>query len=314
MEDYLASFGPKPATIAVLNYVGSLCPITLGHVQCLVQAHLILSGQAPPLIGTGSCAGCIALIRCNGDSHVRNKLRANGEQSLPLADRLKLCRFATAEHPWIASENVDLREWLSRLKKKFPHLTFQPWCLNGADDVVKYRKWTNASASERFLTMGRAGFTQKVLDAVQQAGTPHEFFLVAPELPDDISSTEARALLAQGDPSSRLSTLLHPSVIGWLQARGPWRPPAAPAASEALAGVAGTAHAVVQRPESSRTTTTMLRKVATNERSESVFVDSRTVVANGERVAVVQPDGGEGFTLVEAADGVRGFVQTRYLR
>ena len=50
MEAYLSTLlsqGGK--SVAVLNFLGSLCPITLGHVQSVVEAHKILTGKATPL-------------------------------------------------------------------------------------------------------------------------------------------------------------------------------------------------------------------------------------------------------------------------
>ena len=295
MEGYLASLGAKQAKVAVLNYVGSLCPITLGHVECLVLSHRILTGKAPSLFGpiASPFAGCIGLIRVNGDGHVQKKLQANGEKSIAATDRLHLCRLATAEHEWIHAENVDMRAWLVMLSNKFPHLQFVVWHLNGADDVIKYRKWTQASESDRFITPGRPGYTQPLLDAIRNAGTPQHLFVVAPEV-EDISSTEARKLLAQGDPANKLPALLAPSVIQWCQSAGPWgggnsgamapsgaaAPPAGPvhvpATGPMYAATVGTVHAVVKRPDNVRST--VLRKIATNARDDSAWVEDHTKV------------------------------------
>ena len=57
--------------------------------------------------------------------------------------------------------------------------------------------------------------------------------------------------------------------------------------------------AVVQRPDG--VSDTVLRKMATNKRDESVWVDERTRVANGEQVVVVRPDQ-DGFTYVQASN------------
>ena len=94
---------PGKGSVAVLNYVGSLCPITLGHVACLQQAHAILTGAAPlthdPHWRDPTYVGCIGLIRVNSDSHVMKKLAANPKDAINAADRLHLCKAATMTSP-----------------------------------------------------------------------------------------------------------------------------------------------------------------------------------------------------------------------
>ena len=65
------------------------------------------------------------------------------------------------------------------------------------DDVAKYRKWTDACAQRRYITMGRPGYTDQVLAGVKASHTPSKYFVVGPELPD-ISSTLAREAIARG--------------------------------------------------------------------------------------------------------------------
>jgi len=90
--------------------------------------------------------------------------------------------------------------------------------MNGADDVVKYRKWSSAGRSNRMIVMGRPGFTDDVRSGIQ--GVVHQgrcalkHCLLGPELPD-ISSTAARAASVAGDRETLLE-MLHPSVADWL--------------------------------------------------------------------------------------------------
>merc|ERR1712008_89306 len=67
--------------------------------------------------------------------------------------------------------------------------------------------------------------------------------------------------------------------------------------------------AAVLRTDGTRTT--LLRKIATHQRCEAVWVDSRKVVRNDEVVQMLfrQAD----FTWVQTSDGVEGFLKTEYL-
>eukprot|EP01047_Picozoa_sp_COSAG01_P062288 COSAG01_NODE_7899_length_3000_cov_12.889004_2_plen_506_part_00 len=69
---------------------------------------------------------------------------------------------------------------------------------------------------------------------------------------------------------------------------------------------------VVRRGTADGVTKTMLRKVATSERSNAAWVDSRTTVPDGETVTVVRREAG-GFVWVRTAAGVEGFIKAAYL-
>ena len=210
--------------MAIINYVGSLCPITLGHVACLVTARSVLIGETPPVgepFSPGDQnAACLAAVRFNNDSHVKHKMQAKGLVHLPATDRRHLGELATAGEPWIRYDVRDPRIWARELETQFPDLHFNVWNLNGADDVAKYRKWNDACAKRRYITMGRPGYTDKVLDGLKASGTPSKYFVVGPELPD-ISSTLARKAIARGDTAT-LKTLLHDDVAAWCLANSPW--------------------------------------------------------------------------------------------
>ena len=245
-EDFkmeLASLPPS-ASVAVVQFVGSFCPITLGHVQCLEEAKKMLMEPtrmptdlmsledesssavpgapsfemrrtAPPL-----CA-VIATIRVNSDKHVSEKLCSQGVPFISASDRRHLCNLATEEHSsWIHVVNED-EHFLEALKTRYRHLQFTPWVLNGADDVIKYKKWQHAGPLTPHITMGRPGVPMQELLA--HVG-PN--FIVGPELPN-ISSSIARTSLARGD-YNLVHSLLHPRVIDWCKNKGPWKPAAIP--------------------------------------------------------------------------------------
>ena len=213
----LASLPPS-ASVAVVQFVGSFCPITLGHVQCLQEAKKMLM---EPNAFEMRRSAVIATIHVNSDAHVSEKLRGQGEPSLSASNRRHLCRLATDEHAsWIRVVNEG-EDFLKELKARYRQLQFTVWKLNGADDVVKYQKWQSAGPQTPHITMGRPGVPMHQLQA--HVG-PH--FKVGPELPD-ISSSVARSALAQGD-YDQVQSLLHPRVDHWCKKMGPWQPAATP--------------------------------------------------------------------------------------
>ena len=317
MEAYLSTLSSQGGKrVAVLDFLGSLCPITLGHVQSVVEAHEILTGKATPLTDKAFQVfhGCVALISVNNDSHVSRKLASKGEAAMSRGDRLKLCELATAEYPWIHSD-VDFHKWLQGLQRKFVHLDFVVWHLNGADDVSKYSKWNDARADSRYITMGRPGYTQEVLDGMRKSRASSEHFIVGREIPVNISSTEARAALTRRD-MAKLATLLHPSVTDWCLTQGPWRDTNPNAVSaQHFFGVGNSREAklptvVVSRPDNINDT--MLRKVASTKRDDTVWVPSRTLVKNGEVVSILE-EAREGFTKIRTSGCVDGYIRSEYL-
>ena len=200
METFLAAVVLQGRRrVAVLDYLESFCPITLGHVQCVVEAQKILTGDSPPLgdVKFEPFAASISLIWVNGDSFVRRSLLPR-----PCRDRHMLqCAVRWPRSSWVHCVNVNLGQWLQGLQRKFEDLQLSVWCLNGADDVVKYQKWPYACADSRYITMGRPGHTQLVLDGIRTSKTwrIRQVLPCRSGLPDSSSSTEARVALSQKD-------------------------------------------------------------------------------------------------------------------
>ena len=215
---------PPGSNVAVVTLLGSLCPITLGHVDAFVEARKLLLDEASPyrpkrLEGFAQVLGFISL---NGDMHVAGKLERSGQPSLDAGQRQTLVQLAVSDLPWMgweAREGVSKRELLRR----WPNVNFVHFKMNGADDVAKYRKYLHANSLNRYITMGRPGETEKVVKGMQAAGVDPEDgnCLLGPELPD-ISSTEARHAIAAGDETT-LARLLHPRVAEWCLTNSPWR-------------------------------------------------------------------------------------------
>lgn len=77
--------------------------------------------------------------------------------------------------------------------------------------ICRYEKWLYAHGDNRFITIGRPGFTEQLLTALAAREDDTDgCFLVGPELPD-VSATEARRALARGDAPAA-TALLHPAV------------------------------------------------------------------------------------------------------
>lgn len=207
-------------SVAVITMLGSLCPITLGHVQCFVEARNVILGNSeanvPRPARLEKFAECLGLVALNGDGHVGAKLRAKGQKPLDIKERSHLVKLATDEYPWLCyDEHCEIRA----LSRRWPSLRFVEIDMNGADDVVKYQKWACTGPENRMITMGRPGFTETVKEGMQDFKIdPNDgYCFLGPELPD-ISSTAARDASARGDVDSLL-TMLHPAVADWLLQR-----------------------------------------------------------------------------------------------
>mmetsp|Transcript_82105 Transcript_82105/g.190657 ORF Transcript_82105/g.190657 Transcript_82105/m.190657 type:complete len:248 (-) Transcript_82105:64-807(-) len=222
MEELLSAL-PANSRVALVHMRGSLCPITLGHVQCYVEARRILLNDPRSLVPRPARLErfdeCVGVVSLNRDYHVSAKVLEKGQKPLSYDERAGLVHLATAELPWLELWHGGHRELLPR----WPHLNFVVFDMNGADDVVKYQKWRWAGAKwdgavYRLITIGRPGFTSSVVKGMQQLRLDPDdgHCIIGPELPD-ISSTAARAAAARGDYEA-LKPLLHPAVAEWLLA------------------------------------------------------------------------------------------------
>lgn len=215
---------PPGSRVAVLDFLGSFCPITTGHIQCMAEARRILVGEAPPINCDGALvpyAACLGALTVNCDAHVRSKLGQSAEEALSARQRLELCSLATASEAAWVRVGTPAHEWVESLRASFPSITFTVWMLNGADDVVRYEKWECASRELPFITMGRTGDTLTILEAIRTEHLASDAFVLGPELAGT-SSTAARNALRLSDHAT-LSACLHPHVVTWLEQHGPYR-------------------------------------------------------------------------------------------
>ena len=221
LHEALAEVEPKQS-VGVVTLLGSLCPVTRGHMQAFIEARRILLGEAgvtrPALLEPfGAVLGLISL---NGSSYVDRKLAQKGEASLSAEKRLALVKMAAEELPWLSWESCREGETVGLLRQTHPHLKFVHFIMNGADDVVRYRKY-RVGPQHRMIVLGRPGYTAKALAGARRVDIDAGNFVMGPELPD-ISSSAAREALARGD-RARAAALLHPAVLEWCEEHGPWR-------------------------------------------------------------------------------------------
>jgi len=209
---------PGGSRVAVVTMLGSLCPVTKGHVQMFAEARRLLLEGLRPELGLPAYAACVGYVSVNGDGYVAQKLKAKGDRPISKQERLALIGMATVDLPWLEAcqdSSLAVRE----LRALWPRLAVDEYVMNGADDVVKYRKWQYAAADGaggcRYITMGRPGSMEQLREGMRRSGVSESArFVLGPVLPD-VSSTDARAASKRGDRAALLE-LLHPAVADWL--------------------------------------------------------------------------------------------------
>jgi len=205
---------PGGANVAVVKMLGSFCPITIGHVQCYVEARrLLLSTGVRRPAGLDEFGECLGLVWLNADRFVAKKFVGKKGDMITQDDRAHLVELATASYPWLC---YDDNFGVERLARDWPKLRFCVFDMNGADDVLKYEKWTHANADNKMIIMGRPGSTLAVRRGMERARVDANqgHCILGPELPS-ISSTAARSASKSGDAKA-LVQLVHPEVAQWL--------------------------------------------------------------------------------------------------
>jgi len=217
---------PDGSSVAVVTMTGSCCPVTLGHIQCFIEARQILIGQAPGPRNMTCFNEALGFLSMNGDGHVSSKMREKGLRHICYEDRAHLVRLAAGELPWMALNTSRESCIVELLVRQWPKLNFVRYAMNGADDVLKYQKWKGCGPQRRGIVMGRPGVTERLAAQIRKSGLDIESgcFIVGPELPD-ISSTAVRAACAKGDRDALLG-LLHPQVAEWCLTESPYKPKA----------------------------------------------------------------------------------------
>jgi len=210
---------PARSSVAIVTMLGSLCPVTRAHVEMFTEARKLLLEveRRRPELGIGPYAACVCFVSLNGDGYVMSKLKPLGDTALSMQQRLALVDMATADIPWLQSCKGSHHSKIDELHQQWPHLIFDHFEMNGADDVVKYQKWKYIRhfPHQRYITMGRPGSMEQLREGMQRSAVSESAnFLLGPELPD-LSSTRAREASKRGDRETLLN-ILHPAVADWL--------------------------------------------------------------------------------------------------
>lgn len=223
----------KGSTAAVVTFAGSFCPVTRGHVACLVEARALLLGQkrrgerwVPPDLE--EFAEVVGFIGCNSDRYVSKKLAP-----LPIVskeEREALIDLAAEDLDWLSSVRGPW-DAVEKLRKFFPHLRLVHFVVDGADVALYNKPWRKTAEDQRSIVVEREGDEDCGVDALRRAvsqelgeyqSTPQCIFW--PPLSAASSTAARRALLARD--LAILTELLHPKVMQRLIDTGPWQPDA----------------------------------------------------------------------------------------
>merc|ERR1711935_981797 len=92
--------------VAVITFQGSFCPVTQGHVACVVETRELLLGRkyreahwAPA--GLETFAEVVGFMGCNSDRHVSRKLVP--QPAIALEDREALIDLVNADNDWLCA-------------------------------------------------------------------------------------------------------------------------------------------------------------------------------------------------------------------
>jgi hypothetical protein len=217
--------------VAVITYVGSLCPVTRAHISCVEEARKIVMDEptsfacpvSRPAIEKPDLA--VAVISVNSDFYVRAKLRKNGEVALTSDQRLLLIDFATKDLDWVGCHHNAWRAF-AELKDRFPNIRFSHFEVDGADVALNKEVWTHCADHHKWIVLGRScgpgefDQTKLIVEMINAGEIVPGNFIMGPILPD-ISSTKVRAALNVKDIDA-LREMLHPDVLEWLLAHNPY--------------------------------------------------------------------------------------------
>lgn len=201
--------------VAVITMTGSCCPITKAHTMAFEVARNLIVAKEPD-----EFAQVLGTLSLNSDNHVWQKLEEKGEEMIDWFNRAMLADLATADISWMGvsylRESWVLHDFQNQNDLHWSRLQFIQYHMNGADDVLKYEKWNWAVEDERYITVGRPGYTEKLQSLAKET----KLFLIGPELPE-ISSSQVRTALFEQD-NETLQRFLHPAVASWCLSHSPY--------------------------------------------------------------------------------------------
>eukprot|EP00286_Rhodomonas_abbreviata_P000287 CAMPEP_0181290260 /NCGR_PEP_ID=MMETSP1101-20121128/1320_1 /TAXON_ID=46948 /ORGANISM="Rhodomonas abbreviata, Strain Caron Lab Isolate" /LENGTH=219 /DNA_ID=CAMNT_0023394535 /DNA_START=110 /DNA_END=769 /DNA_ORIENTATION=+ len=199
---------PAGSRVAICTMRGSMCPITRAHVEMMVEARkLLLESKVD-----GEYAECVGFLTMNSDRWVGAKL--SGEMCTFVqrmnAHRKELIEMSIADIPWLHLSTNGEMEAVLHLGL-YPRLNIEHFSINGEDDVLKYKKWTNSGPHNRYITIGRAFSETRLSKDIETKD-----FIIAPPV-GEISSTQVREACRANDRAA-LEKMVHPRVADWLLA------------------------------------------------------------------------------------------------
>ena len=236
---------PDGALVGVLTMKGSFCPITLGHVDVFRRGRdFLLDPERYGWCHLEKFSHCIGILSLNSSEVVNCKMDGLGENSISFEDRTLLVSMAIKDITWLTLDHGwSTRSWLTWLQRQWPYLSFETFALNGADDVVKHKKWHWASSSYRMITVGRNLSNDAVLQAMKEYDIEEKDlnFIFLPDISDTSSTTARGACKMEAIGCiTKLRRLLHPSVATWIiqgshfKKKAPPPPPPPPHRADSL--------------------------------------------------------------------------------
>lgn len=229
---------PVGSRIALVTLQGSMCPVTLAHLDSLEEARRFLLNveskrqqvaERPKQLPVFDHV--LGFLGANDDGHVAGKFggRRASAGFMPLRDRMELVDLAIADYDWIVSCD-NIWKCAQALLDEFPDRGIIWFEIDGADVVLRSRTWNRAWEGRRYACVGRPSEegkdngTEAVLRCLEEDGKGpgsdwynEGSFLLLPELPD-ISSTKVREALRAQDTAA-LEGLVHPGVARWAAER-----------------------------------------------------------------------------------------------
>lgn len=227
---------PAGSLVAVVSFQGSFCPVTTGHVACVVGARGLLLGRkhrgerwVPK--GLEEFREVVGLMGCNTDRNITKKL--DPLPIIPIEDREALINLAAEEHDWLCSHRQPY-EAVEQLTRLFPELRLKHFVLDGADAALWTKPWRRVTDEQRSIivereaTPGQENGTEALQKSMAKDGTDFQSTprcILWPQLSSASSTASRRALLAGDRPA--LERLLHPKVLEHLLKHGPYKGPEA---------------------------------------------------------------------------------------
>eukprot|EP00929_Paragymnodinium_shiwhaense_P112161 TRINITY_DN80418_c0_g1_i1.p1 TRINITY_DN80418_c0_g1~~TRINITY_DN80418_c0_g1_i1.p1 ORF type:complete len:455 (-),score=47.21 TRINITY_DN80418_c0_g1_i1:282-1520(-) len=232
MRPLLQKAFARGGNVAIITFQGTLCPVTVAHIEAVKETRLQLLGEASERLQVAErpqklphFQSVFAFIGLNPDDYVASKFggRRASTGFIPADERRALVDLATGEHDWIHS-CWNVWKCADKLMSEFKEQGLVWYELDGADVALRSRTWNRAWEGRRYACVGRPadpGAENGTHDVVRRMeedgkGPSSEWYqegsyLLLPELPR-LSSTQARQALKSEDMTV-LNRTLHEHVL-----------------------------------------------------------------------------------------------------